>query len=284
MAKRLLGVAVATAVLVGTSYAVHDLSSSSAAKPASGFAATTPSTTSDSVSAGAETARLIRAYEAVARNHQDEGVDVMLGSLYLQRGRFTGDLGTYRQALAAATRAVRLAPRDPATVALLASADFSLHDWSGARRAALRALALNPRQQGAAAILGDADLETGRYADAGAIYRKLGGAVVGSASLVVRQARLAWVTGDLGTARRLADDAVRLAPDNGASGATLAFYSVFASQVAVDAGDYDAALVAGRRAVKVAPTWHVAIAADAKALAASGATDHSVETPCEPAP
>ena len=270
MTKRLLSVTVAAALLVGTSYAVHAVTTTSAQRSPHAPAAPVASGTEDTVGVGAETARLIRAYEVVAHNHHDEGVDVMLGSLYLQRGRFTGDLGTYRQALAAATDAARLAPRDPATRTLLAAAEFALHDWTGARQAAEQALALDAGQQNAAAVLGDSDLETGQYADAARIYQRLASTVSGSASLVARQARLAWVTGDIDEGRRLAETAVRLAPDNGASGATLAFYSVLASQLAIDAGDYAAALQAGRRAVTAAPSWHVAIAAEAKALAAAG--------------
>src|SRR4051812_40326123 len=277
MKRTLVGVAVATAVLVSTSYAVHAVTHARTTSTSHASMGPIASATADTVGAGVETARLIRAYEAVAHTHHDEGVDVMLGSLYLQRGRFTGDLGTYRQALAAASDAARLAPRDPATAALLASATFSLHDWAGARRAALRALALDPRQQNAAAVLGDSDLETGRYADAAAIYRKLQTTVAGSASLAVRQARLAWVTGDLVQARRLAADAVRFAPENGATGASLAFYSVFASQVAIDAGEYRSAVLAGERAMQIAPTWHVAIAATAKALAAAGDIDRAIQ-------
>src|SRR4051794_34888548 len=181
MKRRLVGVAVATAVLVSTSYAVHAVTQTRTTSTSHAAAGPIANATEDSVGAGAETARLIRAYEAVAHNHHDEGVDVMLGSLYLQRGRFTGDLGTYRQALAAATDAAQLAPRDPATATLLASAKFSLHNWAGARQAALKALALNPHQQNAAAVIGDSDLETGRYAEAAGIYRQLAGTVTGSA-------------------------------------------------------------------------------------------------------
>lgn len=276
MTKRFLGVVVATAVLVGSSYAVRAVTDGSNRTAAPAAAPPAAGAVTDSVGAGAETARLIRAYEAVAHTHHDEGVDVMLGSLYLQRGRFTGDLGTYQQALAAATEATRLAPRDPATVTLLASARFTLHDWTGARAAAAHALMLDPRQQNAALVLADSDLETGRYDDAAAIYRQLQSRVSGSASLLVRQARLAWVTGDLSTARRLAAEALRLAPDNGAAGAGLAFYDVFVSQVDIDAGDSAAAVRAGERAVSVAPSWHVAIAAEAKALASAGDVDRAI--------
>jgi len=276
MTKRVLSVAVAATVLVGTSYGVHALTTTHDT-PAPQARPVAVAGSDDAVGGGAETARLIRAYEAVAHTHRDEGVDAMVSSLYLQRGRFTGDLGTYRQALAAANDAARLAPRDPATASLLASALFSLHDWTGARDAALHALSLDPRRQNAAVVLGDTDLETGRYTDAAAIYRQLQARVAGSASLVVRQARLAWVTGDLAQARRLADEAIRLAPDNGATGASLAFYSVFVSQVDIDAGDYRAAVIAGERAVQAAPNWHVAIAAQAKALAAAGDIDRAVD-------
>src|SRR5205823_446956 len=91
---------------------------------------------------------------------------------------------------------------------------------------------------GAAVIAADCDVETGRYGDARAVYELLSHKVSGSASLTVRQARLAWATGDLTTARRRAGVALRLAPDNGAAGPGLAFYDVFASQLAIDAGSY----------------------------------------------
>jgi tetratricopeptide (TPR) repeat protein len=268
MTKKLICITAAAAVLVSASYAVHDLTGKRA--DAAPYAATQTSAAIDAPAGGAETARLIRAYEAVARTHRDEGVDVMLGSLYLQRGRFTGDLGTYRQALAAADEAVRLAPRVAGTAALLASTRFALHDWAGARAAAERAVALDPRQQNAELVIGDCDVETGRYAEAAAIDERMAAAVPGSASVTVRLARLAWATGDLAHARRLADLAVAQAPDNGASGATLAFYDVFASQLAIDAGDYVAAVRTARRATAAAPDWHVAIAAAARASAAAG--------------
>ena len=269
MTKKLISVTAAAAVLVSASYGVHNLTGSHAVArqhaplPADAVVGEAPA-------GGAETARLIRAYEAVAVGHRDEGVDVMLGSLYLQRGRFTGDLGTYRQALAAANDAVRLAPRVAGTSALLASARFALHDWPGARAAAERAVALDARQQNAQLVVGDCDVETGRYAAAQEIYQRMAAAVPGSAAVTVRLARLAWATGDLPRARRLAERAVALAPENGASGATLAFYDVFASQLAIDDGAYTDALRAARRATAAAPDWHVAIAAQARASAAAG--------------
>lgn len=269
MTKRLISITVAAAVLITASYTLRHLTgthASAAQQSTSPIGSVTP----DAPAGGAETARLIRAYETVAETHRDEGVDTMLGSLYLQRGRFTGDLGTYRQALAAANDASRLAPRVASTAALLASARFALHDWAGARDAAMRAVALDPRQQNAELVIGDCDIETGRYAEARRIYQRMAAAVPGSASVTVRLARLAWATGDLPEGRRLAGQAVALAPDNGASGATLAFYDVFASQLAIDAGDYAAAVRSAGLATAAAPDWHVAIAAQARALAAAG--------------
>src|SRR5436305_2653147 len=197
MKRRLVGVAVATAVLVSASYAVHAVTHTRTTSTSHASAGPIASATGGTVRAGVETARLIRAYEAVAHTHHDEGVDVMLGSLYLQRGRFTGDLGTYRQAMAAANDAVRLAPHVAGTVALLASTRFTLHDWAGARSAATRAVALDPRQQTAELIVGDCNVETGRYAAARTIYQRMAAAVPGSASVTVRLARLAWATGNL---------------------------------------------------------------------------------------
>lgn len=217
-----------------------------------------------------ETDRLIAAYEGVAHHVSDTRVDGQLATFYLQRAKLTGDVGTYRQALDAATLAVHLAPRDPDSRTTLANARYALHNFAGAATDATAALRADPRAYGAAAVLGDCDLETGRYADAQRIYDTLAGQVSNSPGVEIRQARLAWVTGHVDRAYSLAVQARRDAVASGAFGVGLAFYDVFLAQLSGDAGRYDDATHDAATAVREAPGWHVAIAAAGRALAQKG--------------
>ncbi len=269
--RRLLALIAIVAVAAVSTYVVSPGGRSSGNRPV----ASAPDSLADSLDNGAavssrETDRLIAAYEQVAHHVADTGVDGMLATLYLARAKLTGDVGTYRQALDAGELAVRLAPRDPDSRTALANARYALHDFAGAAADAAAALHEDPRAYGAAAVLGDCSLETGRYDDARRTYELLNRDVNNSPSIEVRMARLAWVTGDLTGAQALAAKARRDAVASGAFGVGLAFYDVFLAQLAGDVGRYDDAVAAAARAVREAPSWHVALAASGRALAQRG--------------
>lgn len=270
--RRLLALTALAATVAGTTYAVgtgggaaRDRSTS----PAAEAAGLDPLDSTGTVSSR-ETDRLIAAYEQVAHHVSDTSVDGMLATLYLQRAKLTGDVATYRQALGAATLAVRLAPRDPDSRAALANARYALHDFAGAASDATAALHDDPRAYGAAAVLGDCELETGRYADAARIYDLLMHDVRHSPSVEIRLARLAWVTGQIERAESLAAEARRDAVASGAFGVGLAFYDVFLAQLSGDVGRYGDAVAFATKAVREAPNWHVALAASGRAFAQAG--------------
>ena len=264
--RRLLALTAITAVAAASTYVVSANGGGANNRPTSTAQALDDIGTVSS----RETDRLIAAYEGIAHHVADTRVDGMLASLYLQRAKLTGDVGTYRQALDAATLAVRLAPRDSDSRTTLATARYALHDFTGAARDATAALRQDPRAYGAAAVLGDCSLETGHYADARRIYDLLDRNVPHSPSVEIRQARLAWVTGSPDRARSSAVTARRDAVASGAAGIGLAFYDVFLAQLSGDVGRYDAAVGYATAAVREAPAWHVALAASGRALAQAG--------------
>lgn len=274
--RRLLALTAVAAVATATMYAVQ--AGASHPQPAGRTAGAAESAALDPASSmsSRETDRLIAAYEQVAHHVSDTRVDGMLATLYLQRAKLTGDIATYRQALNVARLAVRLAPHDADSRTALANARYALHDFAGASADATAALRDDRRAYGAADVLGDCDLETGRYADAGRIYRLLGQDVPRSPSVEVRLARLDWVTGRIDSALALGRDARRDAVASGAAGVGLAFYDVFLAQLEGDLGRYGDAVRSSSDAVREAPRWHVALAAAGRALAQQGDDTHAL--------
>lgn len=268
--RRLLALTAIAAVAAGSTYVASTGSDGTGIEAAATGATALRSLDDTATVSSRETDRLIAAYERVAQHVSDTRVDGMLATLYLQRAKLSGDVATYRQALDAATLAVRLAPRDPDARTTLANAKYALHDFAGAANDATVALRADPRSYGAAAVLGDCDLETGRYADARRIYDALAGQVAHSPGVAIRLARLAWVTGGVDRAHSLAVEARRDAVASGAFGVGLAFYDVFLAQLSGDLGHYDDAAADAARAVREAPAWHVALAASGRALAQRG--------------
>ena len=230
------------------------------------------------ISSGAESAtllatrteNLIRYYESRATTVRDATELRVLASLYLARGRVTGDAATYLRAQAAATRAQGIAPNDPEVISILASADATLHEFGTARALGERVLGDHPSAFGARAIVGDAALETGDYETAARSYAALAAVLANNSGVLVRQARLASINGDLARARTLAARASAAAVTEGAFGTTLAFPRAFQGKLALDAGQYAAAEAFYGGALQAADGWHVALAGLARARAARG--------------
>jgi tetratricopeptide (TPR) repeat protein len=234
--------------------------------PAGAAAPTTP----------AETERLIRFYENRSRTVHDAGELTFLAQLYLQRGRVTGDVTTYNQARAALAKALAMAPKDQSARTLLASTQATEHDFAAALATSRLVLATNPTDPAALAVAGDAELETGQYPQARASYTELARLSPGSAAVLVRQARIAWLSGDVATARTLAARATAAATAAGSFGAGLAFYPAFAGQLELEQGHYPQAATLYEQALVAAPGWHVALAGLGRAEAAQGRTDRAV--------
>jgi tetratricopeptide (TPR) repeat protein len=223
-----------------------------------------------------ELERLIRAFSAQTDETPNATGLAFLGRLELERARLTGDIGSFTRAERALDDAHGLAPRDAEVGTLLATVRFTTHDFTGALDLA-DAVYSAGRDPGALAVRADAQLELGRYAAAAADYRTLSSLLPGSAGVQARAARLAFLQGRQADADRLAAAAESAARREGAFGATLAWYGSLRGRMALDGGRYDEAARHYRRAVLLAPDYHVAIGGLAAVRSAQDRYDEAIE-------
>lgn len=171
---------------------------------------------------------------------------VQLAIAWGEQGRLRAGLDAYARASESVERALAIAPAYPSAIAIRASIRFATHDFRGAESDALTTLGAMPRDPSALAILGDSLLELGRIDEAAATYERLR-AIAGGPAFDIRQARLAYVTGDPSGALELARKALIGASGGGASGAEtlepaqLGFYHFALGEYARLAGDADLA-------------------------------------------
>jgi tetratricopeptide (TPR) repeat protein len=224
----------------------------------------------------AELDRLIRAFGKQTERSPSVAGFTFLGQLEIERARLTGDVDSYARAAQALERAMALAPDSDDPRALLASVRFTTHDFTGALELATE-IYEEDRTLGALAVRGDAALELGRYQDAADDYQVLAGALPDASTSLVRLSRLAFVQGDAARSAALAADAERAAAKEGTFGASRSWYAAYQGRLALDAGRYDEATAHFKRAVELAPDYHVALAGLASARAAEGRTADAIE-------
>lgn len=220
--------------------------------------------------------RLIHRYEQQVSVTPTSSALDFLARLHLLEGRITGEAGAYQRAQSAVQRSLAMAPADPEGRSILASVRYTSHDFLGALQLAREIAANDPTQLDSLSVVGDASAELGDYTTARHVFDDLTARVPGSASLTVRRARLAYITGDVAQAATLARTAEREARSSGAFGTNLAYYASFQGQLAFDQGHYRNALVDYRRALGVAPGDRIASIGMARALAANGDIDEAV--------
>ena len=277
MKTRFLALAVATTAVIAGGYLVRGAGSGD--DGAAGAGGSDAADRALEVSARVdrhELDRLIGVYETQAATTPTVTGLTFLSQMYLQRGRFTGDVQTYEQAAAAADRAVGLAPADRTARTLAAGIRYTTHDFAAAEQAAAALVAERPTDEGSLAVLGDAQLELGDYAAATTTYGKLAASSPDAAAASVRQARLAFLQGRVADADQLADQAKGQAVASAFGDAGLGYYSVFLGQLDLDRGRYDDAAAQYEQALREAPGYHIALAGLAKARAAQGRTKEAI--------
>ena len=266
MRRRVPVLGIATVLVIGASYLRWSPSAAHQAAAAPNDAALDFSATAGR----AETRRLVTEYERQAADTPTAAGLKFLAQLYLQRGRLTGDVAAYGQARTALAQAAALAPDDGETHTLLASVLATTHDFARAAADARVVLASSPDNMGAAAVLGDAQLELGDYDGARATYGRLASLQADAAAVIVRQARLAFLTGRVEEARDLARQAKVQAVASAFGDAALAFYTTFQGQIEHDSGHYATAERYYRQALREAPGYYIALAGLARERAARG--------------
>ena len=173
----------------------------------------------------------------LADNPRDFLASTNLAALYQGRARLSYDLGDYERALSAARTALSIEPSHAPARALEAGILYSLHDFVGAFTAADALLRDDPSQIAAVATRFDASIELGRIDAARADLRLLREA--GGPAVLIREARLASVTGDATAAleRARAAQAAAIADELVDTG----FYAYAVGEYARLAGDAVAA-------------------------------------------
>lgn len=222
-----------------------------------------------------ELERLIHDYERRTTEHTTPSDHRILGQLHLEQARRTGDLSAYTRADRAISRALELFPTDPEARVLLATARYSVHDFSSALRIASRVYAEDPTHLEALVVVGDAQLSLGRYDAAEETYRTVAASAPDAPEVLVRLARMAFLRNEPREARRLAGLATRNAAGS-ASGPALAWYRVFEGQVGFDEGRYAEAERSYRSAIDAYPASAPAHAGLGRTLAALGRTGAAV--------
>lgn len=178
--------------------------------------------------------RLVAAYELRTGETETPSNYIILGQLYLEKARVTGDLSRYLQAEAAFRRGIELRPNDPIPAVGLAQTDLALHRFSSALERVDGIARLD-----AVAVAVDAQIAIGRIDDAERSLDILAVGAEGAGPILVRRAELAWMRGQVEEAKRLAEAAVNPLDANLAR---RAWYQTFAAQMAFQTGDHVRAL------------------------------------------
>ena len=206
---RAAGVLLAAALIVAGTYGATLLRSAPAATGVVGSPVGEPPTTT-SIDAGAAPVESIGQIDHsidawsknLASNPRDFLAATNLAVLYQGRGRLSYDLGDYQRSLDAARTALSIEPGHVPARLAEASTLVSLHDFPAALAAADSILTDHPNELAAVAVRFDAELELGRIGEARTDLAALASA--GGPAVLIREARLASVTGEPARALELA--------------------------------------------------------------------------------
>ncbi|HEX7346979.1 MAG TPA: tetratricopeptide repeat protein [Candidatus Limnocylindrales bacterium] len=169
----------------------------------------------------------------LAANPHDFLAATNIAVLYQGRGRLSSDLGDYERSLEAARTALSIEPGHVPARLAEASTLVSLHAFDAALAVADSVLADHPTEVAAVAVRFDAELELGRVDDARTDLAALES--TGGPAVLVREARLASVTGEPARALELATAARSAAIADEAE--SIGFYEYAVGEYARLAGD-----------------------------------------------
>lgn len=209
-----------------------------------------------------ELERLIEVNEQQLEETETPSTYLVLGQLYLEKARVTGDLSRYVQAEAAFARGLELRPSDPLPAVGLAQVDLALHRFTSALDRVDGLARLD-----AVAVAVDAQIALGRLDGAERSLDILAVGAESAGAVLVRRAEIAWLRGQSSRAAELAFAAVD--PDEPVL-ARRAWYQAFAAQMAFQTGDLETALELASMAFDNDPGSIGAMAVLARSSAASG--------------
>lgn len=274
--RRLYGAAVVIALaglLVVAPIVVDGVSRSTPTAGSAELALTPPSRSFVSIDE-----RVSRWEMRVAPGDGDYVNRTLLGGLYLEQARATGDLGGYERAEQVVTEALANEPAYLPARAALAGIQFGRHDFEAALRTATDVARRDPTETQALAVIGDANAELGRYPAAEEAYLRLAAVEGDVAPVLVRRARLDWLRGDGDGAVVRSEEAVSAALAAGLDGPELAFYQVQLATHLFETGRYGDAADIAAAAAQNAPGSPVALATLGRLQAALGDLDDAIDS------
>ncbi|WP_258053898.1 lipopolysaccharide assembly protein LapB, partial [Streptomyces sp. Ru72] len=213
--------------------------------------ASAPSGVSPELLAGGDLDGGIRALQAHLRAQpRDHGSWAVLGLAYVEQARTKGDPSRYPQAQRALERSLRVRPGNDAALAGRAALAAARHDFTGALDYADQALQQNPYSERALCSRIDALVELGRYADASKAA-DLADSRHPGVPVFTRYAYVHELRGDVGTARRVLEQALGTATSRG----DIAYVATALGQLAWNQGQYRTALDFYARALATDDTY-----------------------------
>ncbi|WP_055533973.1 tetratricopeptide repeat protein [Streptomyces graminilatus] len=196
---------------------------------------------------------------------KDYGSWATLGLAYVEQARTKGDPSRYPQAQQALDRSLELEPDNDPALAGRAALAAARHDFPGALKFSDKALARNPYSERALSTRIDALVELGRYDEAlkatNVADAKRPGVPVFTRFAYVRELR-----GDVGTARRVLEQALRASTSRG----DIAYVASALGQLAWNQGQYKSALEYYARALAADEAYLPALEGRSRAQFADG--------------
>jgi tetratricopeptide (TPR) repeat protein len=269
---RAAGVVLAAALIVAGTYAATLLRSTPSPTSVVGPAGEAP--TVQPIDSLAQIDHSIDAWSKnLASNPQDFLAATNLAVLYQGRGRLSYELSDYERSLEAARTALSIEPGHVPARLAEASTLVSLHDFPAAVAAADAVVADHPSELAAVAVRFDAELELGRVDDARKDLAAL--TSTGGPAVLIREARLASVTGGPARALELASTArsAAIADEQEAIG----FYHYAVGEYARLAGDASMARTAFGSALEERPDDIGALIGLARIDASEGRVDAAID-------
>ncbi len=215
------------------------------------------------------TAQAISLFQGrVEANQSDAVSSTILGELFSQQARETGDVSRLDSAESALNRALAALPGYPRAQTALASVYVAQHKFSEALDLARIADEADP-DGGAIITIGDAQLALGQYEAAQQSFLE----AIGRYSAPAVTARLAHIDeiyGDLDGARLSVDKATTVFIGSGGSGEAAAWFQMRRGDLAFADGDYPAALDAYQQSLNILPEYPASLAGAGRSLAALG--------------
>lgn len=256
--KRSILIAAATALTTGLLYAASSLAS-----PAPVVALRTATVDT------AELDRLIDVFEDHADGEPTgDFFGAKLGELYLTRAQETNSLDDYGLALE------QLSPledgTDPSVSIPLARTQLALHDFAGALETvtSLQDGATSPTTSNSTTF--DAHIGLGRFDDAAASLETLLRLHPNEPAILIRQAELAFLTGDTPAALSSSRQALSLAEGAELSSADMVFYLTARARYLINVGEYEMVADLTSQSLELDASNPATLLLSAKAAAALG--------------